>query len=186
MLDHLDLVRTACTGRDRFRLYRRAFRFAAAGGIAICERYPSRESWALSGPSEAQGHALAAQSALATSLRRWERSLYERMQRPDLLFLLSLDAETAVSRKPSEPADYVRERARLAGHEAEPAPHPGVRAYPRAPWLLDRLILEESVHDRLSAWAGLLRDHPTSAPPLVLAGAEGMFGSGAKAAGSSP
>ena len=113
IVDHLDLVRTACTGRDRFRLYRRAFRFAAAGGIAICERYPSRESWALSGPSEAQGHALAAQSALATSLRRWERSLYERMQRPDLLFLLSLDAETAVSRKPSEPADYVRERARL-------------------------------------------------------------------------
>jgi thymidylate kinase len=111
--DHLDLLRSVCTGRDRYRLYRRAFRFAAGGGIAICERYPARESWALSGPSEVQGHALAAQSGLATALRRWERGLYERMARPDLLFLLSLDPDTAVSRKPSEPADYVRERARV-------------------------------------------------------------------------
>jgi thymidylate kinase len=111
--DHLDLLRSVCTARDRHRLYRRAFRFAADGGIAICERYPLRESWALSGPSEVQGHALAAQSRPATALRRWERGLYERMAQPDLLFLLSLDPDTAVRRKPSEPADYVRERARL-------------------------------------------------------------------------
>jgi thymidylate kinase len=111
--DHLDVLRTVCTCRDRQRLYRRAFRFAADGGIAICERYPVRESWALSGPSEVQGHALAAQSRFATALRRWERKMYEGMARPDLLFLLRLDPDTAVSRKPSEPADYVRERARL-------------------------------------------------------------------------
>jgi thymidylate kinase len=111
--DHLDLLRSVCTGRDRYRLYRRAFRFAADGGIAICERFPARESWALSGPSEVQGHAVAARSVLAAALRRWERGLYERMARPDLLFLLSLDPDTAVSRKTSEPADYVRERARL-------------------------------------------------------------------------
>jgi thymidylate kinase len=113
VVDHLDLLRSVCTGRDRYRLYTRAFRFAADGGVVICERYPSRESWALSGPSETQGRALAAQSRFATALRRWERSLYERMVRPDLAFLLSLDPETAVRRKPSEPADYVRERARL-------------------------------------------------------------------------
>jgi len=113
MTDHLDLLRTVCTGRDRYRLYARAFRFAAAGGVAICERYPTRESWALSVPSEVQGRALAAQSRFATALRRWERALYERMARPDLLLLLTLDPDTAVSRKPSEPAAYVRERARL-------------------------------------------------------------------------
>ena len=113
LVAHLDLLRTVCTGRDRYRAYRKAFRVAAGGGVAICERYPSRESWAMSGPSEVQGHALAAQSKLATSLRRWERSLYERMNRPDVLFLLALDADTAVARKTNEPADYVRERARL-------------------------------------------------------------------------
>jgi thymidylate kinase len=35
------------------------------------------------------------------------------MNRPDVLFLLALDADTAVARKTNEPADYVRERARL-------------------------------------------------------------------------
>lgn len=110
---HLDLLRTVATGRDRARLQTRAFRFAADGGIAICERYPLPQSWNLSGPSEVQGHALAARSKLADALRRWERRLYERLARPDFVFVLRLDPETAVRRKPSEPADYVRERARL-------------------------------------------------------------------------
>jgi thymidylate kinase len=56
---------------------------------------------------------LAAQSRVATALRTWERRFYERMAPPDLLFLLQLDPETAVSRKPTEPAEYVRKRARL-------------------------------------------------------------------------
>jgi thymidylate kinase len=110
---HLELLRFACTARDRYALYRRARRFATGGGIAICERYPLPESWALAGPSEAQGHALAAQSGLATAIRKWERRFYERMVAPDVVFLLRLDPDTAVSRKPTEPADYVRERARL-------------------------------------------------------------------------
>jgi thymidylate kinase len=110
---HLELLRSACTARDRFALYRRARRFAAGGGIAICERYPLPEGWALAGPSEAQGHALGAQSPFAARLRGWERRYYERMTTPDVLFLLRLDPDTAVARKPSEPAEYVRERARI-------------------------------------------------------------------------
>lgn len=113
LAEHLELLRSVCTGRDRARLVRRAFRFAAGGGVAICERYPSPEGWTLSGPSEVQGHATKARSRFADRLRRYERRLYERMPRPDLTFVLKLDAETAVHRKPSEPADYVRERARL-------------------------------------------------------------------------
>jgi thymidylate kinase len=113
LVAHLDLLRTVATGVDRARLQTRAFRFAADGGIAICERYPLQPGWALSGPSDAQGHAMQAQSRFATALRRFERGLYERMARPDLVFVLQLDPESAVRRKPSEPADYVRERARL-------------------------------------------------------------------------
>ena len=113
LVAHLELLRTVATGMDRARLHNRAFRFAADGGIAICERYPLQPSWSLSGPSVAQGHALDAQSRFATALRRYERGLYERMARPDLVFVLQLDPESAVKRKPSEPADYVRERARL-------------------------------------------------------------------------
>lgn len=110
---HLELLRCACTARDRFRLYRRARRFATAGGVAICERYPTPEGWALAGPSEVQGQALAAQSPFATQLRRWERGFYERMTAPDITVLLKVDPETAVTRKTDEPAAYVRRRARL-------------------------------------------------------------------------
>lgn len=111
-IDHLELLRMACTARDRYAVYRRARRFAAGGGIAICERYPLPEGWALAGPSEAQGRALGAQSPFAARIRAWERRCYERMATPDVLFLLRLDPETAVSRKTNEPAEYVRERAR--------------------------------------------------------------------------
>jgi thymidylate kinase len=110
---HLELLRCCATARDRARLYRRARRFATAGGIAICERYPTRENWALAGPSESQGVAIAAVSPLAGALRRWERRCYERITAPDLTFVLRLDGATAVARKPGEPADYVRARAKL-------------------------------------------------------------------------
>jgi len=112
LLAHLELLRFACTARDRYTLYRRARRFAAGGGIAICERYPLPEGWALAGPSAEQGRALEAQSRFATRVREWERSLYERMTAPDVLFLLRLDPETAVNRKTTEPAEYVRARAK--------------------------------------------------------------------------
>lgn len=110
---HLELLRYGCTARDRYRLYRRARRFATAGGIAICERYPTPEGWALAGPSDVQGHALGAKSPLADTLRRWERRYYEQMTAPDIVFLLQVDPETAVNRKTDEPAAYVRQRARL-------------------------------------------------------------------------
>lgn len=113
VLSHLELLRMAFTARDRYTQYARAHRFAAGGGIAICERYPLPEGWALAGPSEAQGRGLDANSPFATRVREWERRFYERMAAPDVLFLLRLDPETAVSRKPSEPADYVRARARI-------------------------------------------------------------------------
>ena len=109
----LDLLRCLCTARDRFLLYKRARRFATSGGIAIAERYPTPEGWALAGPSEAQGRALEAKGALATALRNRERRYYERMTAPDVVFLLQVDPETAVRRKTDEPASYVRERARI-------------------------------------------------------------------------
>lgn len=113
LITHLELLRYGCTARDRYLLYRRARRFAARGGIAICERYPTPEGWALAGPSDAQGQAMNATSPAAVRLRRWEHRFYERITAPDLVFLLRVDPDTAVARKTDEPAAYVRERARL-------------------------------------------------------------------------
>ncbi|HJS42206.1 MAG TPA: hypothetical protein VJ755_01930 [Gemmatimonadales bacterium] len=112
-LVHLELLRFGCTARDRYLLYKRARRFAARGGVAICERYPTPEGWALAGPSDAQGQVRDATSPAAQRLRRWERQYYERMTRPDLELVLQVDPDTAVARKTDEPPDYVRERATL-------------------------------------------------------------------------
>src|SRR6266568_713789 len=45
-----DLLRHACTARDRYRLFLKARRFAAAGGVALCERYPVAQNRLLVGP----------------------------------------------------------------------------------------------------------------------------------------
>jgi thymidylate kinase len=108
---HLELLRYVCTARDRYRLYRRVRAMAAAGGVAICERYPLPGNRTLVGPSRDQGRALSAHSGLARRLRRWETRYYARMTPPDLVFVLRVDPETAVRRKRDEPADYVRARA---------------------------------------------------------------------------
>jgi thymidylate kinase len=110
---HLDLLRCVCTARDRARLSRRVWRFAAGGGIAICERYPAPENWTLVGPSHVQGLALDAFSPLASALRRWEDRYYDRMPHPDVMFALRLPPALAVHRKPDEPETYVRRRAEL-------------------------------------------------------------------------
>lgn len=113
LAQHLELARHVCTARDRYLLYRRVRRFAAQGGLAICERYPIPESHALAGPSAAQGLATAAQSALATWLRETETTYYARIGSPNLLIVLQIEPEAAVERKTDEPADYVLARARL-------------------------------------------------------------------------
>ncbi|HXV86844.1 MAG TPA: hypothetical protein VD793_09105, partial [Gemmatimonadales bacterium] len=111
--EHARLLRCLAVARDRYRMYRRARRLAAGGGIAICERYPMPDNWALVGPSTHQGVALAAQGLLARWLRQREMEYYRRLAPPDRIFALRVEPDVAVARKISEPADYVRARARL-------------------------------------------------------------------------
>lgn len=112
LVAHLELMRHVCTARDRYHQFRRLRRFAADGGIAICERYPIRESWSLAGPSKVQGLALDAQSRMARGLRQLEEDLYLKITPPDLSIVLRVDPEVAVRRKTDEPEPYVRARAR--------------------------------------------------------------------------
>jgi len=111
LTDYFDLLRHICTGRDRYRLYRRAHRFAAAGGVVVTERYPIPANYFLAGPSGAQGLGTPVDNRVTRLLRRWEASYYERMSPPDVPIVLQLDPESAVRRKPEEPSDYVRGRA---------------------------------------------------------------------------
>lgn len=115
-LAHLELLRALGTARDRYRLYRQLRRFALRGGVAIVERFPLPEDRALVGPSSAQGVALEARGLVAWALRRLEWRYYSHMARPDHVFVLAVDPDTAVRRKTTEPADYVRARAERLWH----------------------------------------------------------------------
>lgn len=109
---HIELLRHLCTARDRHLLYTRVRRHAVAGGIAICERYPTREDRLLVGPCipELLGPE---PTRFGRLLRDTESRYYTRMLPPDTLFVLQLDPELAVARKLDEPADYVRARTRV-------------------------------------------------------------------------
>ena len=108
---YLELFRHVCTARDRYRLYQKARRFAVAGGISVCERYPVAPTYVHVAPAIPE---LISKEAgrLAHWLRVVEAGYYDRVLQPDALFVLTLDPEVAVLRKPEEPADYVRARGR--------------------------------------------------------------------------
>lgn len=108
---YLELLRHVCTARDRYRLYQRARRFAVAGGIAVCERYPVAPTYVHVAPA-IPGLISKEAGWLAHKLCGLEASYYDCILPPDALFVLALDPEVAVLRKPEEPADYVRARGR--------------------------------------------------------------------------
>ena len=109
---YLAALRDVCTARDRFQLYLRARRFALAGGISLCERYPVPQNPTLSGP-RLDGLAPLARTRFGRWLVAKEASYYRQILAPDVLILLRVDPETAVRRKTDEPAEYVRARCQL-------------------------------------------------------------------------
>ena len=108
----LELLRHVSAARDHYLFFCRISRFAAAGGIAICESYPIEETRILVGP-RIPALLKADSGQLAKALRNLEASYYRHITRPDLLCVLRLDPEIAVLRKPEMAADQVRARARF-------------------------------------------------------------------------
>jgi thymidylate kinase len=110
----LDLLRHVCTARDRYRLFTKACRFAEAGGVALCERYPVAQNRLLVGPEIPRLlERRPTSSALARRLQRAEAWYYRHITRPDVIMVLRVEPEIAVRRKTDEPADYVRARSRI-------------------------------------------------------------------------
>ncbi len=110
----LDLLRHVCTARDRYRLFIKVCRFAEAGGVALCERYPVAQNRLLVGPEIPRLlERRATRSAVARRLQRTEAWYYRHITRPDVIMVLKVEPEIAVRRKTDEPADYVRTRSRI-------------------------------------------------------------------------
>ena len=100
------------TARDRYRTYRRARRLASNGAVVLCDRYPLPEISLMDGAVTARMKDPARWGRWARSLAKLERRYYDRISRPDILFVLRLDPDVAVERKRGvEPESSVRPRS---------------------------------------------------------------------------
>ncbi len=99
------------TARDRYRLYVRARRVAANGGIVICDRYPLAHLRTMDGSRTAWAAGLPGLTRVGAALVRREAHYYAAFVRPDVLAVLLVDPELAVRRKTDEEEDYVRRRS---------------------------------------------------------------------------
>jgi len=98
----------ACTGRDRYLLYRRARRFANRGGLVLSDRYPhpllkSMDVALIARVEESPNR-------LTRLLQCLEDRYHKRIEMPEVLAVLLVDPETAAQRKADEPTEYVRQR----------------------------------------------------------------------------
>jgi thymidylate kinase len=106
------LLRELCAGRDRRITFARARRFANAGGLVICDRFPSSRITTMDGPQIEHLVAPGARTKLVERLIARERRYYEPITAPDCEVVLRLDPELAVARKLQDDPCSVRARAR--------------------------------------------------------------------------
>jgi hypothetical protein len=93
----LELFRHVCTTRDRYLRYVKLHRFAAKGGIAICEQYPIEGTGSLADPGI--GSSLPTEPGLPGRVFRAIDAAYSaRMLRPDVVCVLRLGPEAASTR----------------------------------------------------------------------------------------
>jgi hypothetical protein len=110
----LSLLRYVCVARDRYRLNLKAHRFAAGGGVAVCDHSPIREARNLMEP-RIRALLPAEPGRVAVAMRDIENAYYRRMVRPDVLCVLELAPDPAVRRNPDQPGEEVREERRVSG-----------------------------------------------------------------------
>ncbi len=109
-----DLVVQLLTARDRYLTYRRARRFADAGGLVVADRFPLPQI------SLMDGGAGVLPSSSGNRLDRWMaekvNEYYARIRPPELLIVLRVDPEVAVRRKTEETEESVRARSTEVWH----------------------------------------------------------------------
>ena len=104
------MCRQVCKARDRARSYAKARRFAANGGIVICDRFPCPQVTMADGPQIKQPAEGVRDVPFRQFLGRLEQSWYDLIAQPDVLVVLKVHPEISVQRKTNEPAHLVRAR----------------------------------------------------------------------------
>jgi hypothetical protein len=108
----LRYLRYVYKARDRYLAYARARRFATAGGIVLCDRWPVAGFKLMEVPQlRAQGLPSRA-GKLYGALQRLETHYHRMFPAPDKLVVLRLDPQIAVARRPHEDGVLLRLRSR--------------------------------------------------------------------------
>jgi thymidylate kinase len=106
------LVWWVCGARDRALAHRRVRRAAARGQLVLCDRFPLQELIWMDGPLIAVTLGPEQTTGWAQRLANLERRFYRRISRPDLVYVLRVEPERAVARKPEEDPEFVLRRNR--------------------------------------------------------------------------
>lgn len=104
-------IRAVCTARDRYLTYLRARRSSSNGKLVLCDRYSLPGFMEMDGP-QCKGalRTLSKSNRFLDSLDRAETSAYQKIGSPDLLIVLRINPELAVTRKTDESAASVQAR----------------------------------------------------------------------------
>jgi len=105
------LIREVCTARDRYLTYVKARRFAANGGIVLCDRFPLSQVQIMDGPQIERMSSAKQKNWFIKYLMKMETKYYRPILLPDLLIVLKVHPETAVIRKANESESSVRARS---------------------------------------------------------------------------
>jgi thymidylate kinase len=103
-------VDAVATARDRYLAYRRARRLSASGTLVICDRFPLPQLALMDAPQVHRVTRASSGSWLDRRLASREQRYYRALTPPDVLVVLRVDPEIAVTRKPDELPDFVRAR----------------------------------------------------------------------------
>ena len=104
-------LRYALKARDRYFAYARARRFATAGGIVICDRWPVPGFQLMEAPQLFTATPSANGGKCHQALQRRESHYHQIFPDPDRLVVLRLDPEVAVARRPYENGALLRIRS---------------------------------------------------------------------------
>lgn len=110
--DYQRMLWSVCASRDRRRAYRSARRFAANGGVVICDRFPIPGIRLMDAPGVERILGGRRPSGTVRLLAAMELRWYREMVLPELLFVLKVHPDEAVRRKIEERPEQVRARSR--------------------------------------------------------------------------
>jgi len=104
------VVSQVLLARDRRRQYQRALRLASNGHIVITDRFPLREIRCMDGVKIAPLVGSRHRGRLLSRLIEFEQRCYNQITPPDSIYVLQIDPEVALKRRPDENPRFVRIR----------------------------------------------------------------------------